>query len=247
MRGDTPATEMVPSMEFHSHFSNDSRQDAATTAAHLTVLLDLLKTNGQFMEGSTLYDETDGCGKQCRCSNAIYLLSVLASKYGTVLDRGIGAPGHGKDDVDGLNATDKQHIWGKFRMIGTPECNDKEKRIAANSMVEQGASESLAAECARLCSLPSRINGVKSHAKAKKREETATMKKRNYHVQPEEEEIPFTNIKMKTGGLPSKGTYNGMGPMCNLRVDPSLGVGRAALRRIPCLCQGCLSHLKLAW
>jgi hypothetical protein len=85
MRGDTPATEMVPSMEFHSHFSNDSRQDAATTAAHLTVLLDLLKTNGQFMEGSTLYDETDGCGKQYRCSNAIYLLSVLASKYGIVI------------------------------------------------------------------------------------------------------------------------------------------------------------------
>jgi hypothetical protein len=78
MRGDTPATEMVPSMEFHSHLLNDSRQDAATTAAHLTVLLDLLKTNGQVMEGSTLHDETDGCGKQDRCSNAIHLLSVLA-------------------------------------------------------------------------------------------------------------------------------------------------------------------------
>jgi hypothetical protein len=113
-------------------------------------------------------------------------------------------------------------------------------------MVE-GASESLAAECARLCSLPSRINGVKSHAKAKKHEETATMKKRNYHVQPEEEEIAFTNIKTKTVGLPSKGTCNGMGAMCNLRVDPSLGAGRAALRRIPCLCQGCLSQLKLPW
>jgi hypothetical protein len=244
-RGDILATDLVPNMEFHSHFSNDSRQDAATSAAHLTVLLDLLKSQGKFIQSCTLYDETDGCAKQYRCSNAIYLLSVLASKYGITINRAIGAPGHGKDDVDGLNATDKRYLSGKFCMIGTPEANNTEKRMAANSMVE-GATQSLAAECARLCSLPSRINGVKGHAKARKREEAATMNKRNYHVQNEDEEIPFTNLKMKTVGLP-KGTYNGMGAMYNLRVDPSLGVGKAALRRIPCLCDGCLSQLKLPW
>ena len=244
-RGDLLANEIEPDMEFHSHFSNHSRQDAATTAAHLTVLLDLLRSKGKYFVGCTLYDETDGCAKQYRCSNAIYLLSVLASKYGITIDRGIGAPGHGKDDVDGLNATDKRYLQGKFCMIGTPEANDNEKRMAANSMVE-GASQSLAAECARLCSLPSRINGVKGHAKARKREDTATMKKRNYHVQNEEEDIPFTNLKMKTVGLPA-GMYNGMGAMYNLRVEPSLGVGKAALRRIPCLCDGCLLQLKLSW
>jgi len=35
------------------------------------------------------------------------LLSVLACDFGVVIDRAIGAPGHGKDIVDGLNATDK--------------------------------------------------------------------------------------------------------------------------------------------
>jgi hypothetical protein len=45
-------------------------------------------------------------------------------------------------------------------MIGTPEANNDEWRVAANSMVE-GATQSLAAECAILCSLPSRIKGLK--------------------------------------------------------------------------------------
>jgi hypothetical protein len=72
------------------------------------------------------------------------------------------------------------------------------------------------------------------------------MKKRNYHVQNEEEETPFANVKMKTVGMPP-GACNGVGAMYNLRVDPSLGVGKAALRRVPCLCDGCLSQLKLPW
>jgi hypothetical protein len=100
MRGEIVARNMVSNMEFHSHFSNDSRQDAATTAAHLTVLLDRLKSKGKFIQGCTLYDETDGCAKQYRCSNALHLLSVLSSQYGITIDRGIGAPGHGKDVVD---------------------------------------------------------------------------------------------------------------------------------------------------
>jgi len=35
------------------------------------------------------------------------LLSVLACRFGISIDRAIGAPGHGKDVVDALNATDK--------------------------------------------------------------------------------------------------------------------------------------------
>jgi hypothetical protein len=166
LRGDSLANDTLPDMEFHSHFSDDSRQDAATTTAHLTVLLDLLKERGKHCMGSTLCDETDGCSKQHRCSNAVHLLSVLASKHETTIDRGLGAPGHGKDDVDGLSATDKRCLKGKFCMTGTPEANDDEKKMAANSMIER-ASQSLAVECARLLALPSRICGVKGHARAR--------------------------------------------------------------------------------
>ena len=32
-----------------------------------------------------------------------------------------------------------------------------------------------------------------------------------------------------------------------MRVDPSLGYNKAALRRIPCACTACVSQLKLPW
>ena len=35
--------------------------------------------------------------------------------------------------------------------------------------------------------------------------------------------------------------------MYNFRCDPDLGIGKAACRRIPCVCLSCLEILKLPW
>jgi len=81
------------------------------------------------------------------------LLSILASAFGIKIDRAIGAPGHGKDIVDGLNATDKVFLRKKMCMIGTPEAKEGAARIAAHSMVsgrDGDAKHSLATESARL-------------------------------------------------------------------------------------------------
>ena len=37
-------------------------------------------------------------------------MSVMSQCYSIVIDRGISAPGHGKEVVDGLNAVDKHYI-----------------------------------------------------------------------------------------------------------------------------------------
>ena len=37
-------------------------------------------------------------------------LTILACEFELTIDRVIGAPGHGKDVVDGLNATDKIYL-----------------------------------------------------------------------------------------------------------------------------------------
>mmetsp|Transcript_86996 Transcript_86996/g.261346 ORF Transcript_86996/g.261346 Transcript_86996/m.261346 type:complete len:95 (-) Transcript_86996:587-871(-) len=63
------------------------------------------------------------------------LLSVLSYAFGISIDRAIGAPGHGKDIVDGLNAQDKVFLRKKMCMIGTPEAKDGAARIAAHSMI----------------------------------------------------------------------------------------------------------------
>eukprot|EP00966_Prymnesium_polylepis_P330743 7386355-Prymnesium_polylepis.1 len=50
-------------MVFHSHLSDDSRQDAATTHAHMKALFKQLRRVGELFEGFVDYDDTDGCGK----------------------------------------------------------------------------------------------------------------------------------------------------------------------------------------
>ena len=93
-------------MQFHSHLSDMSKQDASTTHAHLICLLNKLCGTGEVKtRKTTILDHSDGCSKQYRCGTALYLLSVLSSQFGVAIDRMIGAPGHGKDVVDALNAT----------------------------------------------------------------------------------------------------------------------------------------------
>ena len=232
-------------MVFHSHFSDDSRQDAATTHAHMTVLLKQLKEIGELCAGMTLWDYTDGCMKQYRCGTALYLLSVLATTFGITTSRAIGAPGHGKDVVDALNATDKIFLRKKMCMIGTPEAKDGASRMAAHSMLGD-AKMSLAEESQRLCSDPARFTGVKGHGgKLQKREANAPMKERHYHVQ-DPAKVEHTSTNRTAVGF-EKGEHNGLLAHYSLHVSKELGIGKAALRRIPCACAACLVQMELEW
>jgi hypothetical protein len=233
--------------EFHSHFLDNSKQDAATTHAHMPVLFDLLKRLRRIkgLVRTLLLDNTDGCAKQYRCGTALFLLSLLVVLNNVIIDWAVGAPGHGKDVVDGLNATDKRYLKQKINMVSTPEENDSNNRMSACSMVEE-EGKSLAKECAQLCSDTSRVAGVKSDAKYAKREASAALKIRNYHVQ-KGEDVQFEGIKMEAQIPKSKHTYNGLTVMYNLRADPDLGVGRIALRRIPCACSKCTEQTNKPW
>ena len=51
---------------------------------------------------------TDGCAEQYRYASALYLMSVMSQTYSIIIDRGISAPGHGNEVIDGLNAVDKR-------------------------------------------------------------------------------------------------------------------------------------------
>ena len=48
---------------------------------------------------------TGDCADQYSCMTALYLLSILAHKYNIIIDRVVGATGHGIEVVDGLNDT----------------------------------------------------------------------------------------------------------------------------------------------
>ena len=92
---------------FHSFLSDDNKHDAATTTAHSKRLISLLKNKKVSKKSlSTIWENTDGCDEQYRCASAMLLMSVISQTYSIIIDRGISAPGHGKEVVDGLNDVD---------------------------------------------------------------------------------------------------------------------------------------------
>ena len=128
-------------------------------------------------------------------------------------------------------------------MIGTLEVDDSEKRMNVSSMVGN-TSSSLATENKRSYEDEIKINSVKSHNKSKKREGN-TKWKIFYHLQ-DKDDIETTGITKQTIGF-KKGNRNGISSMYNIRCEPDLGVGRAALRGILYACNSCIKLLELPW
>jgi hypothetical protein len=212
----------------------------------MCVLLNKLKETGEVVpRTTTLLDHSDGCSKQYQCGTAIYLLSVLSSQFGVTVDWMIGAPGHGKDAVDALNATTKKYIKQKMRMVNNPGSDEScDQKMKVHS-VSETESTSFAMECLRLCLLKERKDGVKSSSKYAKREQSARVSERIYYLQ-KREIVRLGQLKMATRGLP-KGAHSGLLRRYNIRTDSDLGVGRAALCQIPCSCPACRVQFGESW
>ena len=44
----------------------------------------------------------------------VVFLSIISTNFNIIVDRIIGAPGHGKYAFDGINACDKRYLIGKY-------------------------------------------------------------------------------------------------------------------------------------
>ena len=67
-----------------------------------------------------MWENTDGCAEQYRCASALYLMSVFFQYYSIIIDRGISAPGHVKEVVDGINAIYKRYIYQLMSNVQLP-------------------------------------------------------------------------------------------------------------------------------
>ena len=74
-------------------------------------LIKCLKETGVLKDGGRILGSSDGCAKQCKCSSALRFMSNLSVKHGVAIDCAIGCPGHGKCEVDAINAVDKNTIF----------------------------------------------------------------------------------------------------------------------------------------
>ena len=78
---------------------------------------------------STIWENTDVCAKQYTCDSALYLTSVMSQCYSIIFDRGISAPGHGKEVVDGLNYVYKRYIYQLMSTVKLPGSNIFDSQI----------------------------------------------------------------------------------------------------------------------
>ena len=94
---------------FHSILSDKSEQDSDTTDSHIKQIIDIFKISRCLGSGhSNIWDNTEGCAENYRCSTALYLLSILSQSFNIIIDHGISVPGHKREVVDNLNATYKR-------------------------------------------------------------------------------------------------------------------------------------------
>jgi hypothetical protein len=211
------------------------------------VVLNHLKEKGLLHEHSTvIYDHTDGCTCQYRCTTAMYFLSMLSFMFKVTIDRMIHAPGHGKDEVDGLNAPTERFLQQKMSTTNLNNDQGEIKRMDPWAM-EGGTCKCLSLEAKRLMEESERKDGVVSAGKYKKRFDSRAVTERIYDVLGGED-VRFKDLKMKTLLFKKEpDAKNGTMTQYNFRTDPDLGVGKVAVRRIPCPCTSCKDQLGKAW
>ena len=172
---------------------------------------------------------------------------MLSTKYNISIDRAIGAPGHGKDLVYGLNAVDKHYLKKNMRITKKPdEISLDIKKINVHTVFNK-ETISIAKESARILRLD-RTYGSFGSSKHRKREVNRTVRERFYHVRDEDtNNFEYVNMYSKGFSKVIGESYNGMLSCYHLHFYPQLSINKASLRRIPCACDTCVATLDLSW
>ena len=197
--------------QYHSFFSDDLKQDAVTTHSNMEKLFKA--AIGDTKKGLTCLDNTDGCTKQYRRTTALFMLTMLATSLGIIIDRAIGAPGHGKSEIDRLMAIDKVFFRALFQIIVIPEAQEGANQFEAAS-IKEGKETSLASKCALACSASDQTNGVKSNNKYSKQEKSRIIKSWTYH-ESRRSNVQCQNFKAAVTDGFEQGPRNGLSAMYN--------------------------------
>ena len=113
--------------EFHSYISDENERYACDPHAHMFHLLIFVQSVILLYGMSKLKEGNDGCSNKYMRALAIYLMTVLSSSYGIIMDSEINAPGHGNIFVDGLNAMDTFYLKEQMELISKLASNNTSK------------------------------------------------------------------------------------------------------------------------
>ena len=161
-------------------------------------------------------------------------MSLMSQTYSIIIDRGISAPVHGKEVVDGLNYVDKRHIYQLISKVQLPGSDRFDSQIKMHAGTEN-KDVSLAKEFKDSLEGEHRQNGVIDQIKSRKRFMERKWTERKYRVQDNAAvELKDINIYCNTNQfpeLPFCGPYSkpngarGLRKNYHLRFDPKLGMG----------------------
>ena len=73
-----------------------------------------------FVNLRTIWEYTYGCVEKYICATELSLVSILAHSYHIIIYHAVGAPGHGRDFVDGLNSTYKRFLYVLITTVELP-------------------------------------------------------------------------------------------------------------------------------
>jgi hypothetical protein len=154
--------------------------------------------------GGTVWKGTDGAAVSYRCGKSIYGQGILSAELGIVINAQVEAPGHGKWWLDGKTGSNKHYCQQCMCAINTPkEANSGKKMMSAKWVNQNGVAVAVspAAECVRMLSDLSRINGIKIKGIMAKQEGNVLVERNNY-VAYSMEDVPSIaeyKIEMEKG------------------------------------------------
>ena len=205
---------------------------------------------------STIWENTDGCAEQYGFDSSLYLMSVTSQIYSIIIDRGISAPGHGKEVFDGFNDFDKSYIYQLMSKVQLPGSVRFDSEIKMYTGTEN-KDISLAQEIKNNLEEEHRQNGAIDQGKPRKIFMERKWTEIKYHVQDNDAvELKDVKIYCNTNqfpALPFCGPHSkphgarGLIKHYHLCFYPKLGMGVCAIRCIPCACVVCTSMLGKAW
>ena len=169
-------------------------------------------------------------------------MSVLASEFHLVVDRGVCCVGHGKSIVDAINGTDKNVIlrvsMRKVKNAVDAANVDHKKSLKVNVYdCEKEQTVSAANDCKEYLETEYKQERLKRTPK----KEGRNIKDRYWHVRKIDAKLNESKYKRieftKREGVTFTDFYH-------FYTCPELGTGQAALRRVPCYCEKCNETLQ---
>ena len=115
---------------------------------------------------STLREDNDGFDKQYMCDFDTYLMTLLSSLYGTIMDHVIHAHVHVNNVVDRLNVTEKHYLKEQMEIIGKLSSNNTSK-IGIIPSASKDVIIHFSDQCIHILNNKYRLNGLKGGKKTK--------------------------------------------------------------------------------